>query len=164
MTETSLHRWDMHWTIFLPTPSWWIPSPPHPGWWSRGNSACEQKLLSRLSSFPCLCSGSSLVLYKTVASKNSTDYTGPASQHSGTLLPGDGYFRVRHTSDIYLGLWDLHLMLVHTVAYCNDWFHLSPDMAPKWQTWAQHVSWPPSHQVCLRQWNLVRGYHSWYWS
>src|SRR5258707_10568280 len=24
------------------------------------------------------------------------------------------------------------------------------DMAPKWQTWAQHVSWPPSHQVCLR--------------
>src|SRR5260221_9486657 len=37
---------------------------------------------------------------------------------------------------------------------CNDWFHLSPDMAPKWQTWAQHVSWPPSHQVCLRHGKL----------
>ena len=35
--------------------------------------------------------------------------------------------------------------------YCNNWFPLSLDMAPKWQTWAQHVSCPPSHQVCLRQ-------------
>ena len=34
---------------------------------------------------------------------------------------------------------------------CNDWFPLSPDTAQKQQTWAQHVSWPPSHQVCLRQ-------------
>src|SRR5260221_9319458 len=37
---------------------------------------------------------------------------------------------------------------------CNDQFHLSLDMAPKWQTWAQHVSWPPSHWVCLRHGKL----------
>ncbi len=32
------------------------------------------------------------------------------------------------------------------------------------QTWAQHVSWPPSHWVYLRQRDLVQGYHGWYWS
>ena len=38
--------------------------------------------------------------------------------------------------------------------YCYNQFHLSLDMAPKQQTWAQHVSWPPSHQVCLRHGKL----------
>src|SRR5260221_1863883 len=33
---------------------------------------------------------------------------------------------------------------------CYDWFPHSPDGTPKWQTWAQHISWPPSHRVYLR--------------
>src|SRR5258705_9534325 len=43
----------------------------------------------------------------------------------------------------------------HTMtSSCYDRFHLSLDMAPKQQTWAQHVSWPPSHRVCLRHGKL----------
>ncbi len=34
--------------------------------------------------------------------------------------------------------------------FCYDWFPHSPDGTPKWQTWAQHISWPPSHWVYLR--------------
>src|SRR5258707_3382687 len=33
---------------------------------------------------------------------------------------------------------------------CYDRFPRSPDGTPKWQTWAQHISWPPSHRVYLR--------------
>src|SRR5258706_11725025 len=36
------------------------------------------------------------------------------------------------------------------VGGCYDWFPHSPDGTPKWQTWAQHISWPPSHRVYLR--------------
>src|SRR5258708_2485560 len=52
-----------------------------------------------------------------------------------------------------LGFCDI-LVDFQTGGNCNDQFHLSPDMAPKGQTWAQHVSWPPSHQVCLRHGKL----------
>src|SRR5258708_7684848 len=38
---------------------------------------------------------------------------------------------------------------------CYNQFPHSPNMAPKQQTWAQLMSWPPSHQVCLRQMKLI---------
>src|SRR5258707_15053627 len=38
----------------------------------------------------------------------------------------------------------------HSVHGCYDQFPRSPDGTPKWQTWAQHISWPPSHWVYLR--------------
>ena len=49
---------------------------------------------------------------------------------------------------------------VLALIYCYDRFPHSLNMAPKQQTWAQLMSWPPSHQVCLRQMKLIQGCQS----
>src|SRR5260221_3637869 len=46
--------------------------------------------------------------------------------------------------------WNCQTAPEYKVGDCYDQFPCSPDGTPKWQTWAQHISWPPSHPVYLR--------------
>ena len=57
------------------------------------------------------------------------------------------------------------LLIRHAIIFGKPFLHAVMISSPivrtgsQVQTWAQHVSWPPSHWICLRQKKCLWGYH-----
>ena len=47
---------------------------------------------------------------------------------------------------VYFGEWDANGDYIDM--YCNDWLPQRQGGLTGWQTWAQPLGWPLSHQVC----------------